>query len=181
LDSCVLIRYLFENPPELVPDIAKFLDEAKAGQRRIYMSTMVMAEIKPNQLKQKNFQDFQALYDDMQSALFLIGPIPPILMQAARLQDYVYHNTPKAEGENNRVLGGMDAVHLATCLYVRDVLGITDIEFHTFDNGGGNTKPKNVSLLKFELYSKHVENDPDVKAVCNLPRMMPQHPSPGLV
>jgi predicted nucleic acid-binding protein len=179
-DSCVLIRYLFENPPELVPDIAKFLDEAKSGLRRIYMSTMVIAEIKPYQLQQKGFQDFQELYDDMQAALHLIGPTPPILMQAARLQNYVYHRTPKQHDEKNRVLGGMDAIHLATCLHLRDVRGVTDIDFHTFDDGGGNTKPKNVSLLGFELYAQHI-NDPDVKAVCNLARMLPQHPTPGLV
>jgi hypothetical protein len=181
-DSCVLTRYLIENPIDLVADIAKFLDEAQAGKRRIYMSTMVMTEIKPYQLQQKGFQDFQQLYDDIQAGVFLIGPTPPILMQSARLQEHLYHRTPKDPNEKDRVLTGMDAVHLATCLHLRDVQGLKDIVFHTFDDGGGsNNRPRNVSLLSFEKYAEHLMNDPDVKAVCDLPRLRPQHPNPGLV
>lgn len=177
-DSCVIARYLTENPIDLVADIALFLDEAKAGKYKIFMSTMVMAEVKPYQLQQKGFQDFQKLIDDIQSAAVLIGPTPSILMRSARLQEHLYHRTPKDPDENNRVLTGMDAVHLATCLHLKESQGVKDIVFHTLDDGGSsNSRPKSVSLLQFEKYAVHLQNDPDVKAVCDLWRCKPVHPA----
>lgn len=180
-DSCVLIRYLTENPIENVADIAKFLDEAKAGYRHIWMSTMVIAEIKPHQLHLRGFQNFQQLHDDIQAAVTLVTPSVPINMLASRLQGHQYHRTPKAEDEKNKYLSSMDAVHIATCVHVRDDQHVHDIEFHTFDDGRSGPKPRGLSLLSYHKYAEHLLTNSDVKAVCDLPRMLPIHPSPGLV
>lgn len=180
-DSCVLIRYLTENPIENVADIAKFLDEAKAGNRHIWMSSMVIAEIKPHQLYMQGFLNFQQLLDDIQAAVTLVTPSVPINMLASRLQGHEYHRTPKADDEKNKLLSSMDAVHLATCIHIRDDQQVHDIEFHTFDDGRGGSKPRGLSLLNYHKFAEHLLADPDVKAVCDLPRMPPNHPSPGLV
>jgi predicted nucleic acid-binding protein len=180
-DSCVLIRYLTENPIENVADIAKFLDEARAGDRHIWMSTMVIAEIKPQQLHLRGFRNFQQLHEDIQAAVTLVTPSVPINMMASRLQSHEYHRTPRAPDEKVRFLSGMDAVHLATCVHVRDDLRVTDIEFHSFDDGWSGPKPRSLSLLNYHKYAEHLLDDADVKAVCDLPRMLPAHPSPGLV
>jgi predicted nucleic acid-binding protein len=178
-DSCVVGRFLTEKPPEHVSEIATLLAEAKAGKRQIYASTLMIAEVRPSWLRGKGYGSFQDFVADFEGALNLIGPTPTILMQAARLRDHSYHRTPKQALEKNRVMSGMDAVHLATCLHVRDVLGITDIEFHTFDDGKGkNYEERAVSLLNFQDFSVHVANDPDVALLCKLPRIKPSHPAP---
>jgi predicted nucleic acid-binding protein len=180
-DSCVLIRFLTAQPNELVDDIGRFLDEAIAGRRRIYMSTMVIAEIKPFQLQQHNYDNFQELLDAIQSAFVLIAPSVPINMLAAQLQNHQYRHDPPAREEKNRVLSGMDAVHLATCLHVRDQMRVRDIEFHTFDDGrGGNARPRGLSLLSYQDYAQHLRgNHPEVQAICDLPRLKPVFPNPA--
>lgn len=181
-DSCVIIRYLTGVPPTNVPDIDLFLAEAKAGKRRIYISSMMVPEVKPYQLKNKNYDNFQHLLDAMQDAFVIRNPNMNILMQAARLRNYQYYPQQMQATEKKRVLTGMDAVHLATCLYVRDVEKVLDIVFHTFDDGKSkNYEEKAVSLLNFEKFATHLRGDPDVDAVCNLTRCRPDHPTRPLV
>jgi hypothetical protein len=181
-DSCVIGRYLTEVPLDCVPDIATYLAEARQKKVRIYISTLMIPEIRPWMLQKKGLQNFQDLIDDLEGCLFMVGPTPPILMQAARLRNFSYHRDPRQKDEKVRVLSGMDSVHLATCLYVRDVLGVADIRFHTFDDGRGeNYEQKAVSLLRYHEYSSHLLGDLDVQSVCRLPREHPKHPQPKLV
>jgi hypothetical protein len=75
-------------------------------------------------------------------------------------------------------------IHAFACralIHVRDEMGVADIEFHTFDDGKSGPKPRSLSLLSYHKYAEHLQHDTDVKAVCDLPRMLPNHPSPGLV
>jgi hypothetical protein len=130
----------------------------------------------------KGHANFQDMMDDLRSCLRPIGPTPPILMRAARLRDHTYHRTPRQKDEKLRVMSGLDAVHLATCLHVRDEMGVSDILFHTLDDGRGkNYEEKAVSLLSFNDYSEHAASDPDVDAVRKLPRSRPIHPAPQMV
>jgi hypothetical protein len=141
----------------------------------------MIAEVRSSWLNGKGYDSFQDFVADFEGALNLIGPTPSILMQAARLRGHSYHRTPKQSAEKNRVMSGMDAVHVATCMYLRDFLGISDIEFHTFDDGKGkNYEERAVSLLNFQDFSVHVANDPDVAMLCKLPRIKPTHPAPQL-
>lgn len=181
-DTCVIVRYLTGNPRDNIPDIDLFLAEAKAKKRIIYASSLVVAEVKPDQLKQRNYDSFQDLMDAMQDVITLVNPNMNILLQAARLRNHKYYPKVMQETERKRVLTGMDAVHLATCLHIRDVQRVSDVVFHTFDDGKAkNYEEKAVSLLNFEKYAEHLKGDPDVDAVCALTRCKPEHPSKPFV
>lgn len=181
-DSCVVIRYLTGNPPDNVADIDLFLSEAKARKRRIFISSMMVAEVKPHQLRLKNYGNFQDLVEAMQDAFTIINPNMNILLQAARLRDHQYYPKEMQANEKKRVMSGMDSVHLATCLFVRDVMQVSDVVFHTFDDGKGkNYEEKAVSLLNFHKFCEHVASDCDVDAVCKLDRCKPIHPSKPFV
>ena len=181
-DSCVVIRYLTGTPLGHHADIDLFLSEAMQSKRTIYVSSMMVPEVKPHQLRLQGFNNFQDLVNAYQGAFTIINPNMNILMQAARLRDYSYYPEKMQKNEKKRVLAGMDSVHLATCLYVRDVLGVQDIVFHTFDDGKGkNYEEKAVSLLNYQNFCKHLSNDPDVLAVCALPRQRPVHPERPLL
>ena len=56
----------------------------------------------------------------------------------------------------------------------KEPLGVSDIEFHTFDDGKGkNYEDKAVSLLRLEEYAEHID-DSDIDAVKRLVRIKPQ-------
>jgi hypothetical protein len=173
-----LARHLTQNPTELTGDISRFLDEARAGKRRIWYSTILYTEFNPAFLKGTEFKTIDELIASIEGTLLPIGPTPPILKKAGRIRGRIFkHKTPQAT-EKNRVMTVADAIQLATCLYVRDTLGVSDIEFHTFDDGKGRNydvtlEEKVVSLLRFEDYAGDHMDDPDIKAVCDLPRMKP--------
>jgi hypothetical protein len=76
-----------------------------------------------------------------------------------------------------RTLGTPDSIHLATCLHVRDTLGLTYVVFHTFDDGRGkNWEGKCVPLLSFERWYPPATRTPLITDVCNLPRLKPVYP-----
>lgn len=181
-DSCVAIRYLTETPDSYVSDIAKLFNEATAGKVTIWISTILFAEVLPHHLKKKGYGSIQDLLDDLSGACNPIGPTPPILMQAARLRDHSYMHKEPQHNEKKRVLSVPDAIHLATCLYVQDAMGISDIKFQTLDDGKNrNYEERAVSLLRYQDYSEHLADDPDVALVRGLGRGLPIQTQPAII
>jgi hypothetical protein len=177
-DTCVLARHLTQKPPELCGDIARFLDEARAGKRKIWYSTILYAEFNPAFLTGTPFKTLNELIASIEGVMLPIGPTAPIMMRAGRLRGRIFKHHAPQETEKNRVLSVADAIQFATCLYVKETLGISDIEFHTFDDGKGRNydvtlEEKVVSLLRFEDYAHEHFDDPDIKAVCDLARLKP--------
>lgn len=181
-DSCVLTRYLTGIPPGFEGTLAKLVDEAKAKKVRIWHSTILYAEVRPDQLAKAGYSEMAELIDALEGALFPIGPTASIMMRASRLRPYAYmHHTPQSQ-EKTRVLTVPDAIQLCTCLHVKEDRGISDIVFNTYDDGKGkNYEEKAVSLLRFEEYAGAFADDPDVAAVCALTRKPPWLEQPPMV
>jgi predicted nucleic acid-binding protein len=176
-DSCVFYRFLTQKPFNFVDDISRFIEDAKKGTRKIYCSTIVLAEIRAEALKRGNIQDFFA---SLKSAVNLVDPDPNIMIMAGQLKDSRAVNPGDIKGKA-RVVGTADAIHLATCIYLRDQLGISDVVFHTFDDGKGATwEGKCIPLLSFERWYPAKTRTPIVGDVCDLTRCKPSHPEKGL-
>jgi len=181
-DSCVVTRYLTESPMDYVGDIGQFITEARQGKRKIWISTLLYAEVRPSQLSRKGFLSILDMINALEGAFFPIVPTPPILLRAARLRDPMFHRAKPQKGEKDRVLTVPDSIHLATCLHLKEEMGITDIEFHAFDDGRGrNYEEKADSLLRFNEYATHLMSDPDIVAVCSLRKMRPEHTEPTIL
>lgn len=181
-DSCVLIRSITRNPIDGCGDIDRMADEAKAGKRQIWYSTVLLAELRPSLLTGSRYASISELVEELDGVLRPISPSPNILMRAARLRDRQYIAAKPQASEKPKTMTMGDAIQLATCLYVREGMGVSDIEFHTFDDGIGKTvEGRAVSLLRFEGYSEHVKVDPDVAAVRALKRIRPSLPQGSLV
>jgi len=180
-DSCVFIRYLTGNPDHRLTDIGEFIRDAQKGQRRIWFSTIAFTEIRPSHLKLKGYGSVADFMEDMAGAFTPIDPNPNILMMAGEMRD-VRPLHPQADPKaQQRTLGTPDAIHLASCLHVRDVLGVQDIVFHTFDNGKGSVwEGKCVPLLSFQDWYKNGKSHQHIAAVCALPRKEPIYPQLGL-
>ena len=154
--------------------MSRLLDEARAGKRKIWYSTILYSELRPSLLTAGGFKNIEELIVELEGVLLPVSPTPPILMRAGRLRDYSFKHHSAQKTEKSRVLTVPDAIQFATCLFVKEALGITDIEFHTFDDGKGrNYEEKAVSLLRFEEYAEHCKDDLNIKAVCELARMKP--------
>lgn len=112
-------------------------------------------------------------------ALRPIAPNTNILMMASSLRDHSFRLAKMQKGQKERVMSVPDAIHLATCIYARDALGISDIAFHTFDDGKSKGPDgKSVPLLSFKAWSEHLAKDPIVAAVHKLSITEPLHPAP---
>jgi hypothetical protein len=179
-DSCVFIRYLeSKRDAPLLLDIGQHIADVKAGKTQIYFSTIAMAEIRPSHLTQSGYGDFNDFMKDFQGSFLPIGPTPDIMSQVASIRDFKYPSP--FSGNGDRILGIADAIHLMTCVYARNVLGIADIEFHTFDEGkGSNWEGKCVPLIKFEEWTAGIPSNPYVHQICALTRRKPTHDSPQM-
>jgi len=175
-DSCVFIRYLTRTPPQYLDDIENLITDAQARRRKIYFSTLALTEIRPRFLRQHGFGSIHEFFDDWRLAFIPVDPTPNVYIAAGELRD-VDSTNPSDATAPRRMLGTPDSIHLATCLHARDTLGITDIVFHTFDDGKGkNWEGRCAPLLSFERWYPPNTRTGLVEDVCSLPRRVPAYP-----
>lgn len=181
-DSCVFIRFLTKTPVEYLDDIEDFIREAQNKKRTIYYSTIALAEIRPSQFKTRGYGHIQDFFEDFAGAFEPINPDPNILAAAAQLRDAIPIHPSHDPKAKKRVIGIADAIHLMTCLYVRDTLDVRDVVFHTFDKGKGEAwEGKCVPLIGFQDWFPNPAPRSPVANVCSLTRIEPAHPQPRLL
>ncbi len=177
-DSCVFTAFLCDEKDKYdVSSIGKYLEEAKAGDLKIYTSTIASAEVLPGQLvKVGTFEDF---LQDFQGAVIPVDPAPNVMRMSGRLRDLPY----KKGSSTGRRLGTPDAIILATAIHIRDAYGVALDAFHTFDGGGAKDRDGNrsIPLLGYEAWCEgfNAEQQTFAQLVIDLPRSKPLHPNPG--
>jgi predicted nucleic acid-binding protein len=178
-DSGVFIAYLCDQKDIYdVLSISRYLDDAKAGDARIYTSTLASAEVLPSHLvKAGTFEEF---LEDFQGAVVTIDATPNVMRLAGRLRDLPYR-----KGQHtHRRLGTPDSILLATALHVQEDYGVKLDAFHTFDGGGKKDEDGNrsIPILGYEGWCDGLDADqmPFAQRVIDLPRCKPVHPEPGL-
>jgi predicted nucleic acid-binding protein len=182
-DTCVFARYLTRQPTEMLGDIDQYVADARDNKYVIYCSTLVFLELRPRLLRPSRFATPMEFIADLGSAFVPIDPNPNIMAYAGAMRDHepVNPSDPHISEERKRSIGTPDAIHLATCLHLRDVMGLNDIAFHTFDEGkGANWAGRCVPIIGFERWYPPDRPVREIADVCNLPRRRPQHPSPDL-
>ena len=158
--------------------------DAKRKHIKIHASTIVLSELRPRLLRDTRWGSVSNFFDDLGSACYLFDPNPNIMRLAGLIRDQISTNPsgPKIDPVKQRVVGLGDAVHLATCLFIRDAAGCDDIVCHTFDEGKGTTwEARCVPLLGFERWCPPEGRSGAVASVCGLRREKPIHPSPDFV
>jgi predicted nucleic acid-binding protein len=180
-DSCVFYAFLDQGTSHNVAGIEQYLHEARNGKHRIYSSSLVLAEVVPSAITKPGVGTFQDFIEDLQGAVILMNSSPDVMHRAALLKDLPYK---KANASKVRRLSTTDAIMFASCLEVRDVLGIKIDAFHTFDDGK-KRNPVDGKMVPLISYQDWCDGfTPDQKAlaahVINLNRREPDHPSPTL-
>ena len=186
-DTCVFVRFITGKPEDTyLPQIRTHVSDAMKGSTVIHFSTIAMAEIRPQFFRGSKFGRIEEFFEEFQAAFYPIDPTPDILIKAGQVRDHQYHNPavgPPSEKnkEYKRTLGTADAIHLITCLHLRDERKLSGIKFQTFDNGKGKTwEGKCVPLLTYEQWTQGI-TDPLVARICSLQREEPMHPQPSLL
>ncbi|GAO39186.1 hypothetical protein SCH01S_28_00450 [Sphingomonas changbaiensis NBRC 104936] len=181
-DSCIFIRYLVGNSAEACfQDISRFVDEARAGKRTIYFSTVTYAELRQEFFKGGEYGSIRDLFDDLGASFIPIEPNPNILIQAGELRSAKSTNPGDPNPPAQRAIATPDAILLVSTLWVRDVLNVPDILFHTTDEGKGKGwAGRSVPIIGFERWYPEATRTPMVSRVCSLRREQPQHPEPTL-
>jgi len=184
-DSCVFIRYLSGTQGDPVfDDISRIIDDARLGKFRILFSTLIFTEVRPRYAKMGGYLSVRQFFQELGNAFEPVEPNPNIMLMAGELRDAQATNPSdqKLDPEKVRAISTPDAIHLMSAVYVRDVLGVSNVVFHTLDNGKGkNWEGRCVPLLTFENWFPMETRTPRVDEVCRLERKRPVHPVPTLM
>lgn len=156
------------------------MHESRDGKRKIHYSTITYTEIRQEFFKGAGYGSITEFFSDLGTNFYPIEPNPNILIASGELRSAKSTNPSDPNPPNQRSIGTPDAIHLMTCLYARDVLGIPDIVFHTFDKGNGTGwEGRTVPIIGFERWFPE-PRQPRVADVCGLVRVPPLHPQPGM-
>ena len=173
----VLLRHARGCSGEAEQDIETILTEAATGKRRIWACSIVFAELRPSAFVAGRFPSLADFARYLRSIATFITPDPNTMLRAARLRDVKWRRPAalRRPGEQPRFLSRIDAIQLASALWVKEAAGVADLEFLAFEDSGPPEAEAGgwLSLLRLEDYAEETPIDSDVLAALRLPRAEP--------
>jgi hypothetical protein len=177
LHSSVVLRHANGDSGEAEHHIETILTEAAVHKRRVWVSSVLFAELRPSTFVPGRFATLFELTRYIRALATLVTPDPNAMLRVARLRDAKWHmpgDTREAEGKPRAMALG-DAMEIASALWVKEAIGVPDLEFLTFDNWcapEGATSDR-LCLLHLQDYAVDVGSNADVKAAIRLTRLEP--------
>jgi hypothetical protein len=158
-------------------DIETILTEAATGRRRIWANAMLLAELRPSAFVAGSFSALADFTRYLRSVVTFVSPDPNTMLRAARLRDVKWERPAalRRPGEQPRFLSVLDAIQLASALWVKETAGVADLEFLAFEDSNPNEPDTSgwLSLLRLQDYAEQAPDDSDVLAALRLPRAEP--------
>jgi hypothetical protein len=183
LHSSVVLRHANGDSGEAEHHIETILTEAAVAKRRVWVSSVLFAELRPSTFVPGRFATLFELTRYIRALATLVTPDPNAMLRVARLCDARWqvsadrHEGPgKSEGAGkSRTMSLGDAMQIASALWVKEAIGVPDLEFLTFDDWcTPDGKPGNrLCLLHLQDYAVDAASDADVKAAMRLTRLEP--------
>ena len=177
LHTNVFLRHASGASGEADEHIDKILTQAAVAKRRVWVSSVLFAELRPSMFVRGRFDTLQGLTRYIRSLTTLVTPDPNTMLRVARLRDAKWQRpaSVRGAGEKPRMMSFTDAVQIASALWVKEAGGVTDLKFLMFDDwssdeahGGGR-----LSLLRLQDYAEDVPANSDVMAAVQLTRIQP--------
>jgi hypothetical protein len=177
LHSSVVLRHANGESGEAEHHIETILTEAAVAKRRVWVSSILFAELRPSTFVPGRFATLFELTRYIRALATLVTPDPNAMLRVARLRDAKWHipgHDHEAEGKPRTMALG-DAMQIASALWVKEAIGVPDLEFLTFDDWCfPEGKPSSrLCLLHLQDYAVDVGVSPDVKAAIRLTRVEP--------
>ncbi len=177
LHSNVVLRHANGDSGEAEHHIETILTEAAVAKRRVWVSSILFAELRPSTFVPGRFATLFELTRYIRALATLVTPDPNAMLRVARLRDAKWHmpgDTREAEGKPRTMALG-DAMQIASALWVKEAIGVPDLEFLTFDDWcSPDGKPGNrLCLLHLQDCAVDMGTNADVKAAVRLTRLEP--------
>ena len=177
LHSSVVLRHANGDSGEAEHHIETILTEAAVHKRRVWVSSVLFAELRPSRFVPGRFATLFELTRYIRALATLVTPDPNAMLRVARLRDAKWHmpgDESEAEGKPRAMALG-DAMEIASALWVKEAIGVPDLEFLTFDDWcSSDGKPGNrLCLLHLQDYAVDVGVSADVQAAVRLTRLEP--------
>ena len=177
LHSSVVLRHANGQSGEAEHHVETILTEAAVHKRRVWVSSVLFAELRPSTFVPGRFATLFDLTRYIRALATLVTPDPNAMLRVARLCDAKWHS-PDDGGEPQgkpRTMALGDAMQIASALWVKEAIGVPDLEFLTFDGWcSPDGKPnERLCLLHLQDYAVDMGRDADAKAAIRLTRLEP--------
>src|SRR5271166_6533688 len=174
----VLLRHASGRSGEAESDIETILTEAASGKRRIWANSILFAELRPSAFVAGRFSALAEFTRYLRSIATFVTADPNTMLRAARLRDVKWQRPAalRRPGEEPRFMSLTDAIQIASALWVKEAVGVSDLEFLTFDDGVADRDEaggRRLSLLRLQEYLDDSPADSDVLAAVGLARVEP--------
>jgi len=188
LHTSVLLRHASGDSGEAERQIETILTKAVVAKRRVWISSILFAELRPSMFVAGRFATLFELTRYLRSLATVVTPDPNTMMRAARLRDAKWQRPAGARqaDEKPQSMSLSDAIQIASALWVKEVVGIPDLEFLMFDERSSNEggSGRRLSLLGLEDYAENADASRDEMAAVRSTRVepvLPQRSSPHFV
>jgi hypothetical protein len=177
LHTNVILRHASGASGEAEEHIDRILTQAAVAKRRVWISSMLFAELRPSMFAPGRFNTFHELTRYIRSLATLVTPDPNTMLHVGRLRDAKWQRAADVGGadEKPRMMSLSDAIQIASALWVKEAGGVADLKFLVFDewsrneaNGGAR-----LSLLRLQDYAEDARANSDVMAAVRLTRVQP--------
>jgi hypothetical protein len=173
----VFLRHAGGVSGEADEHIDRILTQAAVGKRRVWVSSLLFAELRPSMFIPGRFGSLQELARYIRSLATLVTPDPNTMLRVARLRDAKWQRSRGARGEDEqpRRMSFNDAVQIASALWVKEAGGVSDLKFLMFDDWSSNEGRRGapLSLLRLQDYADDARANSDVMAAVRLTRVQP--------
>ena len=184
LHSSVVLRHANGDSGEAEHHIETILTEAAVAKRRVWVSSVLFAELRPSAFVPGRFATLFELTRYIRALATLVTPDPNAMLRVARLRDAKWQMPGDGAEAKPRTMSLSDAMQVASALWVKEAIGVPDLEFLTFDDWcSHDAKPANrLCLLHLQDYEVDSEASADVKTPLRLTHLEPiarPHPAPA--
>ena len=175
LHSSVVLRHANGDSGEAEHHIETILTEAAIAKRRVWVSSVLFAELRPSAFVPGRFATLFELTRYIRALATLVTPDPNAMLRVARLRDAKWQMPGDGAEAKPRTMSLSDAMQVASALWVKEAIGVPDLEFLTFDDWcSHDAKPANrLCLLHLQDYAVDTGINADVRTPIRLTRLEP--------
>ena len=118
----VFLRHASGASEEADEHIDRILTQAAVTKRRVWVSSLLFAELRPSRFVPGRFDTLQELARYIRSLATLVTPDPNTMLRVARLRDAKWQRAAGVGGDDEkpRMMSFSDAVQIASALWVKE-------------------------------------------------------------
>jgi uncharacterized membrane protein YhaH (DUF805 family) len=177
LHTNVILRHAGGDSGEAEQHIETILTEAAVAKRRVWVSSILFAQLKPSAFVPGRFATLFEMTRYIRSLATLVTADPNTMLRVARLRDAKWRWPPAARKTDEKPpsMSLEDAIQIASALWVKEAIGVSDLEFLMFDDWRSDEArgARRLSLLHLQDYADEAHPNSDVMAAVRLTRLEP--------